>query len=544
MPSDKEASCLLPMLDKEENRFKILLAMAGSPGWFNLIKDLKLSNLMTTGPEFAGFIIPALSRAFRFNKEDVFDLVKSHWLPESAYDESVLNLFTYLDDWDQTAIEIVCIVAKRRESIWISHIGDLVSQSRPQLAPKIVRADFDRRLDEAITKDAEITPPEPPPSDASETEKEIYELRLRKGEEFKKLLSEDKGWYELSQIAEAAPDAFLDAIWPWFLSVVERIAYEPHPFGTGYQEDHSLGTLVQRDNSSPDQPVSALYDAITILSEKDPEKFLDFYRKNLDCPFMAIHRLLCAGLDKIVQSHASVVLDYLISDTRRLVIGDSFDCHKESRRLISRIVPHLKDSDRELLEKTVIQWNRYYKTLPEWTPKERFEKKKWNREHRLRLLRAFPEKFLSETTRRLREEEERALPGVLDWDSKIGGARWVGSPMSHEQMVKAKDEHILTLFEELEDKTEWTHPKRSFGSGGSVQASRVLAQLAEKEPERVANIILSFEPGRQERPAAMSIAGLSRSSLTSERLFKLVQKLVEKGHSSHEFRTHFATKWS
>ena len=68
----------------------------------------------------------------------------------------------------------------------------------------------------------------------------------------------------------------------------------------------------------------------------------------------------------------------------------------------------------------------------------RFKRKRWNREHRLRLLRSFPEEYLSEKTTQLRDKEERALPGVPDWDSRIGGVGCIGSPMSHEQMAKAK----------------------------------------------------------------------------------------------------------
>lgn len=540
-PSDTEKSCLLPMLKGRERAYKALLAMAGSRGWFSIVKDKYLPPLMSQGPEFAHFIIPVLSRAFFFSKDEVGRIVKEAWLPDRGYDEYVLMLYSHLGDWDETSVEMICEVAKRHESHWVPHIADLVSQSKSNLAPRIVRSDLDRRLQDAIRKEDAYVPPPPPPQNASDEEDMIYHLSTRKGREIERLLEHDNEWHELSQIAEAAPNAFIDSIWSWFNSVVERIAHDPHPLVTGYQDDHSLGTLADKSFGSPDQPITALHDAIVALSKKDPELFLSFFHENINSPYMAIHRLLSAGLVNLAISYSHVVLEYLTSDPRRLVIGDSFDCHKASRRLIKAVVRYLDEKGRRKLENTVLNWSRYYREDQSWSPEDRFRRKKWNREHRLRLLRSFPEEFLSEKTRQLRNQEERALPHVPDWDSKIGGGAWVGSPMSHEQMAKAKDEHVLNLFEELDDSTEWDHPRRRWDFiGGSVQASREFGKLAEKEPERAARLILNFEPGKQERPAAMGVEGLAKSSFPSQDLFKLTEDLVKKGHSSFEFRREVA----
>lgn len=529
------------MLKEREKGYKVLLAMAGSPGWFSIIKKLYLPNLMNQGPEFAHFIIPVLSRAFSFAKDEVERIVKETWLPDENYDEYVLILYTYLGIWDETAVEVICEVANRHESHWIPHIADLVSQAIPHLAPKIVRSDFNRRLEEAIRKEAESVQPPPPPLDASDEEKLIYHLSTKKGRQIESLLEHDNEWHELSQIAEAAPNAFIDSIWPWFNSALERIANDPHPFLTGYQDDHSLGTLTDKNFGSSDQPITALFDAIVALSKNNPELFLAFFHENIHSPYMAIHRLLSAGLVNLAISHSHVVLEYLTSDPRRLVIGDSFDCHRTSRRLIKAVAPYLDEKGRRKLEKTVLNWSRYYREDPSWSPKDRFRKKKWDREHRLRLLRSFPEELLSKKTRQLRNQEERALPDVPDWDSKIGGSGWVGSPMSHKQMAKAKDEDILNLFEVLDDSTEWHHPRREWDFiGGSIQAAREFGKLAEKEPERAARLILNFEPGKQERPAAMAVEGLAKSSFPSQKLFKLIGDLVKKGHSSFEFRREVA----
>lgn len=170
-PNDTEISCLLPMFENEKLRFKVTLAMAGSPGWFYLIKDKYIPSFMAQGPELAHFIIPLMSRAFSFSKDEVYRLIKDKWLPNGEYDENILVLFTYMTDWDETSVDIICKVANRHQSHWIPHIADLVSQTMPELAPKIVRADFDRRLKEAIKKEDDIIQPPPPSPDASDEEK-------------------------------------------------------------------------------------------------------------------------------------------------------------------------------------------------------------------------------------------------------------------------------------------------------------------------------------------------------------------------------------
>lgn len=536
-PNEIELSCLLPLFEDDKLKYKTLLSIAGSPGWFNAIKDTILPIIVCEGAEFAHMFIPIFSRALTFAKEDVLRLLKNYWLNDRSYDEPILNLLTHLKDWDQTSVDIVTDITKRHDSQWIPYLAEIVSQNRPDLAPKIVRENFDRRWNLALKEEAEYKPPPPPPPEADETEKEIYELRHNKRDIIEKLLRQDKGWHDLSMIAESSPKAFIDSIWPWFLKVVNKIAYEQHPYVAGYQEDHSIGTCPERDGGSKDQPISALSKAIIEFSRTQTETFIEFFRKNLDNPYLAVHRLLCLGLLQIVESHPEIVLDYLVQNPKRLAVGDFKDQHKYSKRLISAVVPILNKEQINSLEETVLNWNQYYKENPEWTLEDKFESTKWNRQHRLRLLRAFPKELSSKKLNTIREQEERAFPGLPDWDSKLGGRGWVGSPMSQEQMLKAEDDHIINLFDTLTDDTDWDHPRRRWDFiGGSIQASREFAAFAEKNPERASKIILKFTSEKQERPAGMGIGGLSKSKYSTEDLLKIIETLVDKGFSANEFR--------
>jgi hypothetical protein len=540
-PDSVEISCLMPVLQDDSKMNRALLSMAGSLGWFTTIKDGRLVDIMSRPPDVVQACIPLLIKALSFARSDVLKLLESYWLPDVRYDRLILNVLQYQKEWDEQAVNIVCIVAKRTNDWSISHIGEVVSQSNPELAPKIVRADLDRKLLDATRKDAEQPIKPPPPADASNEEKQIYALTNEPFKNQKCLLETDLGWYEMSIIAETAPDAFLVHVWPWFIGVLDRIVGDPHPFVLEYRDDHCLGTKLDKPYSREHQPVTALKDAIEKLADTDPEAFLDFVRENETSDYLAVHRLLCQGLLKLVSQHPKIILEYLTADSRRLVIGDFNDCHKESRKLISAVTPHLDRLDLNKLEGAVVTWNRYYRVEAAWTAEDRRHRLKWNREHRLRLLRAFPENCLSEATKKLRSEEERAFPMLRDWDSQIGGFGFVGSAMTENQMEKAEDEEIVNLFQELNDNTGWDHPRRMVDHvGGVIQASRELGSFAEKQPERAVTLLTNFKPDFQETPAGSVIEGLGKASYPSEKLFSVVQDLDSRGFSSNNFRTDVA----
>ncbi|MCP4345374.1 MAG: ATP-binding protein [Desulfobacterales bacterium] len=541
-PDEQEIQFLLPVLKDNAMMHRALITMAGSRGWFNVIKETHLPDFMSKEPETGRSCVSLLIQALSFDRTGVLKLIQNYWLPDKCYDHMTLRVLSNLGDWDEEAVNMVCVVARRSEQRWdITYIAEIVSQSNPNLAPKIVRADLDRRLIKAEQEDNKFVAPPRPSPDANQVDHEMYYMINDPLKKQKQLLETDLEWRELSIIAERAPGAFLELVWPWFLKVLERIAHDEHKFITGYRDDYSLGTTLDGDHDPEHEPVNALKDAIVRLAESDPATFSDFLKQNKNSSLLSVHRLLCRGLQKIAPEFPETVYEYLTSDPRRLVIGDVSNCHCETVNLITIVAPHLSEDNLIKLEKTVLEWNRYYKREETWTPGERFERQKRIREHRLRLLRVFPEDYLSEETKRIREQEERAFPDLQDWDSGFSSEMHeVGSPMKADQMKRAKDEDIINLFEELDDSTEWDHPRHKWKEGksvgGVIQASHELNSFAEKEPERAVKLVHNFKPGQQEIPAGAVLQGLSKSTFSSEELFSLVKHLVAKGFSSESFR--------
>ena len=537
-PNSTELACLIPHFSGETMKPLMILSVSGSPGWFNAIKDDYLPHLMSKDKNYAHLFIPVLSRAFSFDRESVLNLIQNFWLVDERFDDVILNLMTNLTVWENAAVEIVCKIARRYDSHWwIRNLTEIVSQACPDLAAKIVLADFEREYNCAMIKESKYIRSEPPKEDASDEEKEIYELTNKKGDFVKKVL-EQKEWYDLSTIAETSPKAFIDNVWPWFIKIVSVIAKEKYPYVLGYNDDYCSGTTPEREVTTGYQPIGALVSAIKKLAQIEEDYFIEFFKKNIDTPYLAGQRLLCIGLLEILECNPEIVFLYLTKTANNFIIGDYSNVHGYSQKLISKVVPLLSDEQVQQLEQQALNWEYYKSENPEWSPEDKFKRKKWSREHRLRILKSFPKEYRSNEFLRFIEEEERAFPKLNLWDSQFSGVHRVNSPMSNEQMGGATDEHITHLFNKLTDATDWDHPTKSWDnpSGGSIQASREFASFAEKNPERASKIILTFEPKKQERPAGMGIEGLSTSEYPSEKVLLLIELLISKGFSTGEFR--------
>ncbi|MBI5049442.1 MAG: ATP-binding protein, partial [Nitrospirae bacterium] len=274
--------------------------------------------------------------------------------------------------------------------------------------------------------------------------------------------------------------------------------------------------------------VYSVESAIKNLAENDVDTFWAFYEKLKVEDFFFVQRLLVRGLKKIVTSYPTKAYEFLIEDERRFILGSYQDCHSDTIDIIKLIVPNLDKERLQQIETAISQFNMYKDSWNEESPNIRLDRIRYNREHRLRLLRAFPSEYMSEKTKRLLEEEKRAFPHLSDKDVYFSGVHSVGSRLSAQQMAKAKDEELLNLFNELSDNTGWDHP-RFRSRGGTIQASREFGELAKEQPEKVVRLIFKMHPKRNEITVGHALEGLSKSDLSSQKLLELIQELNKAG---------------
>ena len=513
-PDDEEANWLLPTLDDPILRPKTLHAVIGSEGWFARIRS-RLPSLMTTPVPQAREIVGLLNRAMAYEPDAIFDLIKSYWIEDERYQELVFFVLKDTLSWDASSVEIAAQFADRAsmDCFHILHVADQIRQSTPDLAPEVIV-----RYLQAKTRQID---------DKAEAALHEYE----------RLLDSNEDWHGIDKLALQAPRAFVERLWPWLAEVSGRLAQERHPFLNEYRGHHGLSFLAESGPHRRRPLIHAIEAAFRAFAETEPEAFLSFVETNKSTEIEVLHHLIALGLEKIASSYSSKVLEYLLEDPRRFAIGDMYDTHKDSGNLISAVVPALGEDDALCLETAIIGWPRYRVIPPEEDHKLHFERLKWTREKRLRLLRRFPKERLSTNGQRHLAEEERALPNTANYDVGSLEMQVVGSPMSSEQMAKATNDQIINLFEDLPDDTEWQHPKRRFShQGGSIQASREFADFAKNDPGRALQIIKQFGVGAQERPAGYALAALGEEAILPERLIACIRELEERGFTSEEFK--------
>ena len=536
-PDDQEALWLLPALERPELRARVLRAMAGSSDWFARMRG-RLPSLMTAPPEEAWRAVSFLARAATFENGTVLDLVERHWSPHERYLPHGLAVLRDLPAWDARSVDIACrlVAHAPADAFSIRQLASWISETNAVLAPKVIARYLYAKLDR-VNVESVSRPIEPMP-DASESESGLPGLfRGAFTDQYERLIDGNSGWHGVDQLALRAPEAFIKEIWPWLADLFGRLAHPPHPFLNEYREHHGLAFAREAGERAPLQ--DAIEAAIRAFAETNAEAFLGFVATSKHSDLMVLHHLLALGLERIAAEHPDAVLAYLLEDQRRFVLGDMSDAHRDSKALISAVAPALRHDDARRLENAIIEWQRYHEAPTGEDTKSRFERRKWNREHRLRLLRAFPVDRLSPEGQRHLREEERALPDTRDHDAGFSGVQTVTSPMSAEQMAKAADDQILALFEELTDDTEWDHPRRRGRAfvGGSIQASRAFAEFAGNAPERALGIIRRFEVGTMERPAGAALAALGESAVPPSILIASIRKLDARGFASQEFRS-------
>ncbi len=502
-------------------------AAVGSPGWFAILSPTHLPRLMSLPEKQARTLLPMLRQALHFSADSVVDIVRRYWLINK--DRDVLSwealgggdVAPQIGPWLDS---LVLIAGRSPIAEWaIGHLAGVVSAALPEEAPRLVAAWIKRQIDSATA-----------PLAASSTEDDAAIAGVSKS--FQSIL-EARQFNDMEAIAEAAPTAFVRALWPLLLEGLQLCAYEAPSVVIGYRE--SSGLLLQDLDEEGGQHERPLLRSVQLgvqgWADSDPESFLEFVTANEQSELLLVHRFLAIGLVRAVAHSPQHVFDYLLGDPRRLVLGPYADVHKESVALIEIVCPLLDDPTYARLEATIQDWRYYNDTVQQGDAGIRHQRLKWARQHRLRLLRALPADRRSAALQRHVEEEERAFPGLTHDDVHFTGVKCIGSPVSATMMDRAADADVLNLFNELTDDTAWDHPRHRM-KGGAIQAGREFAELAKTNLAKVLRIIRALNPECNEIPVSCALRELVPAGFSALALYALVAELEDKGFVGTGFR--------
>lgn len=503
VPLEEEVGLMERALASPSRRIA-LMAMVGSAGWFARFKNTAIREAMTN-PEEEGFARISLIRAQQFDQECVLRLLSAVWIPSAAYDANVWAVLEETGRWTDAHLELGRTIIRRTEinDFTFEHTMATIGAGQPDVALKLTLERLDKQLVEAKAESARRASTQRAADEASLS----YYLHGSPSEPFHKLLEKSDGYDMLDAIALKWPKLFLNLLWPWLDRALTALSdVEGERDNIGYAIPYGVDPRFDEENGRLGEHVllAAFTTALVALATDDPAAFETWVREHQNDDFVPVQRMIAHTLAAHGAQFADLSLTYLLSDTRRLHLGDFSDGSGTTRRLVEAASPHWTDQEIEQFS----QYIQNYK-LPVREDREPEQRRRFLQaidRLKLTILRALPKQRLpSEASQRVAEGVRRFGEGTSR--SGIEGPHWIGSPMSAEAMSKAKDAEIINAFKELPDATGWDHPK-DWMKGGNIQLSREFGSFAKAHPDRAFQIIAKLEPSFGTRASAYALEAL------------------------------------
>ena len=538
-PTDREALVMEKALKLPDQRAETFRAMIGSRGWFDRFSDTYIAEGMCSSNEDANLQIGILERAWIFAPNDVVRLLERHWMQESRHDERTWWVLQDASQWTNAMLDMACRIIERTriDHFKIDHVIGSVGVAQPSVALRVVLAQLNRDLEEAKKEAANRAKRAMPAFDADD-EQYIWLMENQPSTPFKTLIECREGSDTLLALAEHAPSTYLEILWPWYERCLKALQErtDDHPGLPTYALDRQADfRFAQERTMSLSEPtlLGGLRTAAELLAEDEPDEWLAWVEKLSVFEVAPVQRLIAHIFGHAPERFAAPALAFLLEDTRRYVLGSFESITGTSARLVKSVSDYWSDQDIERFERAVTAYSPA--APPQLAEAER--RRAWRdvvRRVRGSLLRALPQERVSEETRRLIEQEDRAI-GDPTVGGRIIGPRWIGPTMNATDMARAPDEDVTNAFRQLPDDTEWAHPKQQM-VGGNIQLAREFAHVAKEDPDRPERVLLPLPPECGTRAAGYALDATSEGA-TPEQVLGLLQKVVTQGFDSEEFRT-------
>ena len=501
-------------------------------GWYVALSAHVLPALMGQPTDQCWPVARILQNAWEFGSERNRELLRDHW----AYREELSYLlWTVVADstsFDDELVKWLCWAASKIElSPWaVRHAVDQVAKSLPELAPQILAAGLNRRLD------AKLAESDPPASqdngDPDDAELLVHRITYRARDRIRREL-ENNEWHDIAKLAKQVPSTFLRALWPWFKRAIENCDEGFRSRLNTFRHERDYGTWFHREvgRVGHHYPLPhAIFAAVQELAKTNAAAFADFVAENLGYNSTAIQRLMALGLLECTSTLPTLCFQFLTTDSRRFFLGNSQNGMSDAANLVLAASPHWTAEQLVEFQRTVLEWNPYRAN-----EELRQAEGDYSCEHRARLLRALPVITQTPESVALIAANEASLQA---FERSVTNQRsWTGikSPIDAPSMETMSDDDIVALFDRLHDATG-THDPNDWLLGGSEQASHQFREFAKVEPERAAAIIRRFRPGVHERPAGYGLDALAEAKFDPVVICTLVRELDQKGFSKPEFR--------
>jgi len=536
-PLEFEKMCMAEVLNSSDLRIFGLKAIGNSTGWFAHFASTAIREAMSGTDAEASQALRVLAVNWKTDSECVIQLISERWLPHLERDSYSWMAVNECPHWTEEVEKIAATVLKRSPiSTWqVEYTAMTLAVEQPDVAIRLIRAKLDLLLAKAKGS------PKPPqfPADGTEDEKISWHILHNRAKELNDLLDTTE-WNDFPSLAEAAPTAFLQYLWPWYVAVFSEILARKDSEGVKYVYPGLYVleielTPSEARSASREKPVmSAIQIAVEEFAKKSPEEFAKWADENSKLEILAVQQLIARGYEVAADQLASGALEWLLLDQRRFQLGTSHGLRSTTIHLLQASAPHWSKKEVDRLQEAVLN---YRPQVPDHL-KEPEQRKRFAdivRATKKDLLQAIGVERLAPENRELVATEQRALGDRFDRSIGEFEGGFIGSPMEAAAMAKAKDRDILKIFREIPDNTDWNHPTH-WMRGGNIQLSRAFADFARTDPERAVRLMEQFEPLQQERAAGYALDAMADDAPNDSRIIEAFLDLHARGFQAEEFR--------
>lgn len=510
-PTEREIAIIGNSLLEDKFRLRLLNGIDNSPAWFEAFKNTHLPTIMSDPRIEQWPLNYVLGSAWAFDWETVFKLLNAHWANHCEFDGMTLRVMEKCGKWTTETVSFVERIATRVKQndgrhYQVESIVGVVSIEAPEDAARLA---------------ARII---------STTNKEQSESKNRRNSP----LEQQEYWYELEEIAKAAPVVFLCEITPWLVSTLEKF-HSGHSGSVLAHYAGRYGSLDDRDNPRGTPVLLAIKTSIDIVSREQPEIYVSLFRKHWQSENAVVHRIFIHGLINAVNECTEDVFEYLMNDNRRFTIGQNGDTKdSQSVRLIGHLFPCLTHEQRQQLIDKVRGWSKFKSEI------ERGESQLvWDRESRLHLLDAIPMEFRPNSLAQFIDREKTELK---NWNREIQRSHFgcvkTIPPMNQAEMETACDEELVVAFSMPQrENSTWNRVEGGFEEqGGGEAAAEELSKLAGTSPSRAAEIIRILISKRLTTNIDRALRGFTTCK-DRELIFSLVKDISDACDESESYRS-------
>lgn len=357
--------------------------------------------------------------------------------------------------------------------------------------------------------------------------------------------------YEIDKLAEKAPHDFVEAFLEHYVKCASTELDEFRPGVNRFPKSLSL----PRDwgfEGDQDKVLGAFASAMSQLAAVDHAAALPYMVKLTEVHIDEVQEVAARAFVAGGTAVAEQAYAFLMADERRFQIGDahvelepglsSIESGLTTQELIEALAAHLSDEQILKLSDQIEGWSLYSPELTQRDePEVRLRRLRWADEHKIKLLERLPQRLLAPRRRRQVSEWRGSQRHPAPRRRGSSMATFVGSPMSHESMAKARDEDIFAFLDEIHDRaTERSRRRPISMDGGVIELSRAFGEFGKQYPERAIAIAKAkFVKGRHEHAAGQLVDELSKEeSFAAERLLEFIHELSARGFASRTWKTH------